>query len=159
MQFNNQETATFAYDLAPDSARAVQQAIDLNNLDASLCLREHCRHNDFDLAKNGKTLVICDIEGAEKELLDPNAAPGLRGCDIVVEVHDGPDSHEIRALLQGRFRSSHEIALRKATPRLPKNLGTLRWMMPHDLGLDVMNEGRTFGIEWLVLKAKANMAY
>ena len=122
-------------------------------------MRQLCRHGDFELARDGKTLLICDIEGAEAELLDPVAAPALSRCDIIVEVHDGPETHDIRSLLEMRFQSSHELVLRKARPRAPKDLGRLRWMLPRDLGLDVMNEGRTFGIEWMVLKPKTNLPH
>ena len=34
-------------------------------------------------------LLLCDIEGAEKELLDAAAAPTLCGMDIIVECHSG----------------------------------------------------------------------
>jgi hypothetical protein len=46
-------------------------------------------HADFALCETTKTTVICDIEGAEAELLDPTAAPALTQADILVEVHEG----------------------------------------------------------------------
>ena len=154
MRLKNSGTQTFAYDIAPDSARAVQQASEMNGVNGKLHMRQLCRHGDFELARSGKTLLICDIEGAEAELLDPVAAPSLRHCDIIVEVHDGPERHDIRSLLEMRFQSSHELVLRKERPRARKDLGRLRWMLPRDLGRDVMCEGRALGIEWLVLKSK-----
>jgi hypothetical protein len=35
-----------------------------------------------------RVLVLCDIEGAERDLLDPLAAPALAGMDIIVESHE-----------------------------------------------------------------------
>ena len=49
-------------------------------------------------------LLLCDVEGAETELLDPAAAPALRGIDMIVECHGGAAK-----LLIERFESSHEI--------------------------------------------------
>lgn len=147
-------TKTYAYDIAPESALAVGQAAEWNGVTGAIEMRDLCRHTDFEMAKNGRALVICDIEGAEKELLDPVAAPGLRLCDIVVEVHDGPDGQGIRNLLLERFRNSHHIAHRTASLRKPRDLGWLRWMLPRELGGSAMQEGRDFGIDWLVMHAK-----
>ncbi len=44
---------------------------------------------DFAICTQAETVVICDIEGAEEELLDPEQAPGLTAADILVEVHEG----------------------------------------------------------------------
>jgi hypothetical protein len=32
-------------------------------------------------------LVLCDIEGAERELLNPVVSPALAGMDLIVESH------------------------------------------------------------------------
>ena len=65
-------------------------------------------HADFDLCLAARTVVICDIEGAEAELLDPVAAPGLRAADILVEVHEGMKPG-LLASLMARFGTSHRI--------------------------------------------------
>lgn len=65
-------------------------------------------HADFALCETERCVVICDIEGAEAELLDPVKAPGLLKADIVAEVHDcfRPRlSDEIAA----RFAATHKI--------------------------------------------------
>ena len=53
-------------------------------------------------------LVIMDCEGEEKTLLDLNAVPGLRDCDILVEVHEFMHAG-LEAELHGRFDASHVI--------------------------------------------------
>lgn len=65
-------------------------------------------HADFDLCQAQKTLVVCDIEGAEGALLDPVRAPGLRSADILVEAHDCIQ-HGLSHLLVERFRATHHI--------------------------------------------------
>ena len=65
-------------------------------------------HADFDLCSAQKTLVVCDIEGAEAELLDPVRAPGLRAADILVEAHDCMH-HGLSHVLVERFKATHRI--------------------------------------------------
>ncbi len=65
-------------------------------------------HDDFAVCDAAKTVVICDIEGAEGELLDPIAAPGLTRADVLVEVHEGMRPASL-ALLTARFEASHRI--------------------------------------------------
>jgi len=61
------------------------------------------------LAAKGDVLVVCDIEGAEAELLDPTRAPSLARTDLLVELHPmfvaGCD-----ALITQRFTATHEMA-------------------------------------------------
>lgn len=58
----------------------------------------------------GPTLVICDIEGGERSLLDPEAAPALKQMDVLVEAHESfvPGVTET---LRRRFASTHEVTL------------------------------------------------
>ncbi len=63
---------------------------------------------DFAGFPAGDTVVICDIEGGELDLLDPRQAPVLAGFDIQVELHnriDAPGNQELIA----RFADTHEI--------------------------------------------------
>jgi hypothetical protein len=56
----------------------------------------------------GRTLLICDCEGYEDELLDPKKIPALRTAHILVELHE----FVLRGLgerLRARFKPSHMI--------------------------------------------------
>lgn len=63
---------------------------------------------DLDICSRQPTVIICDIEGAEAELLDPATAPGLLFADILVEVHESMQAG-LLALLTARFQTSHTI--------------------------------------------------
>lgn len=65
-------------------------------------------HADFAICRAGDTVIICDIEGAEADLLDPERAPGLRDADLLVEVHEGMRPGTLR-LLQDRFAATHHV--------------------------------------------------
>ncbi|MEZ5797514.1 MAG: hypothetical protein R3D63_08680 [Paracoccaceae bacterium] len=62
---------------------------------------------DFAASAGARTLVICDIEGAEDQLLDP-AAPGIAAADILVEVHEGMKPG-LLARLSDAFGPSHVV--------------------------------------------------
>lgn len=64
---------------------------------------------DLDICTRQRTVIICDIEGAEGELLDPMTAPGLLAADILVEVHESMRPG-LLALLTARFQASHTIS-------------------------------------------------
>ena len=65
-------------------------------------------HRDLDLCLTQRSVIICDIEGAEAALLDPDLAPGLRAADILVECHEAM-MPGVTATLTARFAPSHHI--------------------------------------------------
>jgi hypothetical protein len=68
------------------------------------------------LQQSGRTLVVCDVEGAELQLLDPALTPRLREADMLVEMHDvlHPGiSQEIHA----RFAATHHVQVIPTKPR------------------------------------------
>ena len=65
---------------------------------------------DFETYRNQKVLVLCDIEGAEQELLNPELAPALKVMDIIVESHECLIPG-ITQVLVDRFKETHQITL------------------------------------------------
>ena len=55
-----------------------------------------------------RVLVVCDIEGNECELLDPERIPVLKGFDILVELHEILDK-ALPEIIIARFVKSHQI--------------------------------------------------
>lgn len=51
-------------------------------------IRPACRREDLrQEIERPNSMTFCDIDGAEKGLLDPQRIPGLRGIPILVETH------------------------------------------------------------------------
>lgn len=88
----------------------VQELATLNGVGSRVSVGGVWRADDFRGLRGRRSLVFCDIEGAELELLDPAAAPELRHCDILVEMHD-VFNPGISRILQDRFRPSHHIEI------------------------------------------------
>lgn len=83
----------------------------LNNVRDRIEIKGFCAMIDLvDLHPISPCLVICDVEGAERELLDPQLATFLRKAMIIVEVHEDTDgSQELRAVLEDRFSNTHSV--------------------------------------------------
>jgi hypothetical protein len=108
--------------LARRCPRAILRAFEMNPLPARVCMelaRENgvedrvvmggeCGLADLRALPERPSLVICDCEGCETSLLDPEAVPLLRTSTIVVEMHDAAAPGVEERLLQ-RFRASHAI--------------------------------------------------
>ncbi|WP_430464525.1 hypothetical protein [Tabrizicola sp.] len=65
-------------------------------------------HADFDICAVTRSVVICDIEGAEDALLDPVVAPGLLHADILVECHPAA-AKGVTERISARFAATHRI--------------------------------------------------
>jgi hypothetical protein len=111
------------------------------------------RHADFAPFATMRTLVWCDIEGAEVELLDPARAPALAGIDLVVELHVTPQGQAGNVVLP-RFAATHDIAIlhaRSHQPQLPPFLQQLG----HLDQLLAQWEWRSQPTPWAILRSKA----
>ena len=108
-------TEIWARDAAP-RARDLCAALALaNGLQDRIRIGGEITHADLAICSATPTVVICDIEGAEDLLLDPDAAPGLRDADILVECHD-LFSPGLSGRLAARFAASHRVN------RLPRRI-------------------------------------
>jgi hypothetical protein len=110
-------------------------------------------HADFAPYADQPVLVLCDIEGAEKDLLDPAKAPELTRFDIVVEVHEGMDP-TLPSLLSRRFDQTHDII---GVRDLPRTVIFPPRYQPRDSidRLVSMWEFRSSPTPWLVMRARA----
>lgn len=101
-------TRLLARDESPAAQRLCRKLAALNGVEGRVEVGGLMTHADFALCELQPTLILCDIEGAEADLLDPVAAPGLLSADILVETHDvlRPGLSD---LIAGRFAPSHRI--------------------------------------------------
>jgi hypothetical protein len=106
---------------------------------------------------NSRSLVLCDIEGGEKVLLDNEKIPELNHADILVETHDGLVAGCSKTLLQ-RFSETHDITSIYARPRAArdfpaKKLPVIAKWLPRT-AVELMNERRTGVQEWLFMTSR-----
>ena len=103
-------THVFALDSEPVARGLCHSLAELNEVAERVTVMGQCTPPMLQALAQPGTLVFCDCEGAELELLDPVAVPVLAHCDIVVEMHDflRPDTS---ATLDRRFRSTHSTRI------------------------------------------------
>lgn len=97
-------------------------------------------------------VVICDVEGAEQHLLNPDTNQLLSNAHILVELHPHvcPDVAEI---LIERFSTTHEISRFRQGSRDPNQFSFLRPL--HEMyRWAAVNEYRPYCMEWLFFVPK-----
>jgi hypothetical protein len=103
------DAKVYAYDTDPAARAACARLASVNGV--SLEIGETFAGKDFERFSGKKTLVFCDIEGSESDLLEPVLFPSLRSCSLIVECHrrSGISHRDMASLIADRFRSSHEV--------------------------------------------------
>lgn len=147
------ETTVVACDINPKALVACRELAQLNGCD-NLNYHEEFTPGDFETYAASRVLVICDIEGAEESLLNPQHATSLSGMDIVVESHECfvPG---ITELLQQRFAPTHTVStIEDNGSRQLKDMPGWYTKLPHLDQLIGTWEWRAGPTPWLVMKAK-----
>ncbi|AUN28866.1 methyltransferase [Niveispirillum cyanobacteriorum] len=98
----------WAHDIDPEAQRKCREAAALNGVDIHVGgifdPQSFAQHAGY------RTLVWCDVEGAEEMLLDPARYPALAGMDILVELHS-TDAGHTRDSVPARFGDTHDIEI------------------------------------------------
>jgi hypothetical protein len=103
-------TRVLAHDLNPKAQEVCAELAHKNKVSDRVTVGGLFTPADFAAYAGQKVLLMCDIEGAERELLDPALAPALKGMDIIVESHECLIPG-ITQLLIERFKATHDITL------------------------------------------------
>jgi Methyltransferase small domain len=102
------EARIHARDTDPRARRLCAELARVNGVASRVVIGGEVTHADLAICADAPTFVLCDIEGAEGQLLDPALAPALTLADILVEVHEGMRPG-LLALLEARFKATHRV--------------------------------------------------
>ena len=147
-------TRVLAFDLNPKAQEVCKALAVKNGMADRVSVGALFQPQDFAAYAGQRVLVLCDIEGAERELLDPTQTPALAGIDLIVESHECLVPG-ITQLLINRFAPTHDITrvedngqrhLHHA-PAWFNNLAHLDQLL-------AVWEWRSGPTPWLVMKAK-----
>lgn len=127
------------------SANGLTNVTTINQLVDHQWLRDYC-------AKYEKPLLVFDCEGAELELLDPNAVPGLKNCSMLVECHDCAIPGIIDTL-KSRFQESHVISAAAQKYKDPYQFSWCDGLSDCDKWA-LVHEGRPSTMTWLYMVPK-----
>lgn len=143
----------WAFDIEEHARTACRDMAERNGVADRVTIEGEFRHADFDRYRAGDTVVICDIEGGELSLLDPETAPAVRGFDILVELHNAFEAPFNREFVS-RFEPTHEIAYIRPGKRDIDAYAELR-NLEHLDQLLAFWEFRSGPTPWLFMTVKA----
>ena len=103
------EATVYAFDTSIKCQQMCRTLAALNET-SNVHVAGEFRMQDLDKYAKGKTLLLCDIEWGERQLLDPALHDGLKNTDIIVECHDFLHNGIVDTLLE-RFFLTHSIEI------------------------------------------------
>jgi hypothetical protein len=102
------------------------------------------------LGAPSKALVICDIEGGERELLDTFECPKLKNIHILVELHEFA-TKGVSETLRTRFQATHAIEQIWERERTPADFplsSPYIFCLPNYCLVDALSEWRPERMSW-----------
>jgi hypothetical protein len=137
-----------AFEADPIARRTCRRTSRANDVQGRIEVRGRCNISDLDGLLEAGDLLVCDVEGAELDLIDPARVPVLHEIDGVVELHDFVDP-ATTTTLSGRFPSASVIEANPMRARPPH----LAHLSDADIAL-AMEEWRPESppMRWLVLE-------
>jgi hypothetical protein len=102
------EARILAFDTDPDQQAHCRANAKLNGVSGRISVAGLFKGEAFDSFAGERTLVICDIEGGEIELLQPEKWPPLCKMDLLIELHEDRVKDMVEVFRE-RFSDSHQI--------------------------------------------------
>ena len=145
-----------AFEMNPAGRELITEMAKLNGVDGRLDVRGRCEAADLIAAipPSGSLMIVCDVEGHEKVLLDQSAIPALSRAHILVELHE-MFVPGITELIRSRFARTHEIKEIKSEARstdefpyqsLFRSVTPRRWLIP------MVDEYRGRSMSWFWMR-------
>ncbi len=144
-----------AFDINPTARKACESLAIKNKVKNRLEVNKKFSSSGFYQFKNKRTLVFCDIEGAELELFNQQITPALVDMDLIIESHECIKPG-ITECLVSRFSSTHDIAIVRDSGS--RNLAKMpHWFenLSHLDQLLAVWEWRSGPTPWLIMRAKS----
>jgi hypothetical protein len=146
----------FGFDTDEQSLTRCREIAELNGVSERVSLDGFCTPATLEGLITGRTVIICDIEGGEVDLLRPDLAPSLRHADLIVELHDEVGDTSISDTVLPRFEGTHDIDFLHSRNRAPSvdRYPRLEALPPSDWH-DALDERRSRPMRWALMKARA----
>lgn len=149
-----------AYESEASGQAFLKEVVALNGVSDKVAIKGECDAAVLAADLNGsegERLIIVDIEGGEKRLLDPEKIPALREAHVLVELHDQFDP-SISTTLRDRFEATHRrehiFSVSRRISDLPvKTPWWMRTVLKKWL-LMATQDGRGIPMSWYYLQPK-----
>lgn len=148
------DTRIYAYDVDAEKRDICSKLAAENEVSHRIEIGARFELQDFERFRGQQTVIFCDIEGAETELLDPVKAPALAHFDLIVELHDvyAPGTSQ---QVTARFEASHDVTKIKEGAHEPLVLPAFLERLGNIERFIACHGGKRWGATpWAVLCAK-----
>ena len=110
MALRNLSSQIIAFESTELGQNNIVKLAKLNSVENRVKIYGKCKTEnlEFWISQYSKILIICDVEGYELILLDPQHAPSLKTATVLVELHDFI-TEGISDTLISRFLNTHSI--------------------------------------------------
>lgn len=103
------ELRVVAFEMDPRSRELLREMAERNGVLPQIEIRRRCELEDLSNVVDAvPLLILCDVEGYEDVLMDPEKIEALRSAYLLVEIHDNKNPG-VSGRIRGRFASSHAI--------------------------------------------------
>lgn len=143
----------YAFDIDPEAQALCREMSRLNRVEEQVTVLGECRHDNLNALMTTRSLVVCDCEGYEAELLQPDLVPAMAQADILVELHDQLQPG-LTSLILDRFQKTHKTQVLTALERHAEDYPQLRFSEP-DQRQSAVSEFRPAGQQWAFLQVKS----
>ena len=140
----------FAFDLDASARQLCQQMSELNGVSAGVTIQGFCNCTSLREIPLENSLVICDVEGYEDELLNLETVPSLEYADIIVELHEKKQPGVTSRVLS-RFSKTHEMTVIDAVRRSSDEFPLLHFLPNSEQRMALME--RPDGMQFAFLQA------
>lgn len=167
LALRNPQARVVAFERAAKGRAALNTMAQLNDLQKRLEIRGDCGPFELELTlrNNAPTspqdthpapFVLCDIEGEEERLLDPEVVPQLRGTLMLVETHEFVHQGITEKLTQ-RFDASHKVDCIWQSTRSLEDFpfrSSATWLLPESYLSWAVSEWRPARMCWLWMQPR-----
>jgi len=157
---NGSSSRVIAFDTDPNARSLCREMAELNGVqDSCLLIQDECtKESLLSLCAGKKSLVICDIEGSEKELFDSELIQSLKSTTFLIETHDCYNI-EISTMLKEMFKFTHDVSVAVSVDDIQKakyfDFEVLEGYSLQDRRY-LLEERRGFCQEWLLCSPTDN---
>jgi hypothetical protein len=142
----------YASDVNEDARRFCRRLAEVNRVEGRVHVIGECTIEGLGQLIQGRTLIVCDCEGCEYELLRPDTVRQLRQCDIIVELHRSDPDDDAPAMLLDRFKTTHRVRWEDFGQREIDDVPLLN-RLPRRFRAYAVDENRSRGLSWAFLES------
>jgi predicted O-methyltransferase YrrM len=143
----------YAYDIEPEAQTYCSDLAKLNGVSGRVHVGGLCTLETLNELVGTPAFILCDCEGCEQDLLDPEKTPGLAHCTLLIELHDFLVPG-LTPCLVARFSKTHTVQLIDTQERDPTKYDVLSNVEEKDRYAAV-REGRPAAMQWAYITPHA----